>query len=36
MLFHLGVYGFAEMPIFVPILAVWLIYAWMKGALKWV
>lgn len=36
MLFHLGVYGFVEMLIFVPILAVGLIYAWMKGTLKWV
>jgi len=36
MLVHLGVYGFVEMVIFVSILAVGLIYAWMKGALKWV
>ena len=32
----LGVYGFIEMVIFVLILAVGLIYAWKKGALKWV
>jgi len=32
----LGVYGFVEMVIFVLILAVGLIYAWKKGALKWV
>ncbi len=32
----LGVYGFFEMVIFVSILAVGLIYAWKKGALKWV
>ena len=32
----LGVYGFVEMVIFVAILAVGLIYAWKKGALKWV
>jgi len=32
----LGVYGFVEMVIFVSILAVGLIYAWKKGALKWV
>ncbi len=32
----LGVYGFVEMVIFVVILAVGLIYAWKKGALKWV
>jgi NADH:ubiquinone oxidoreductase subunit 3 (subunit A) len=31
MLVYLGVYGFAEMVIFVSILAVGLIYAWMKG-----
>ena len=31
-----GVYGFVEMVIFVSILAVGLIYAWKKGALKWV
>ena len=36
MLVHLGVYGFVEMVIFVSILVVGLIYAWMKGALKWV
>nr|MDP9487346.1 NADH-quinone oxidoreductase subunit A [Actinomycetota bacterium] len=33
---ELGVYGFVEMIIFVSILAVGLIYAWKKGALKWV
>jgi NADH-quinone oxidoreductase subunit A len=33
---ELGVYGFVEMVIFVSILAVGLIYAWKKGALKWV
>ena len=32
----LGFYGFVEMVIFVLILAVGLIYAWKKGALKWV
>ena len=32
----LGVYGFIEMVIFVLILGVGLIYAWKKGALKWV
>ena len=32
----LGLYGFVEMVIFVLILAVGLIYAWKKGALKWV
>ena len=36
MLVHLGVYGFVEMVIFAAILAVGLIYAWKKGALKWV
>jgi len=33
MLVHLGVYGFVEMVIFVSILVVGLIYAWMKVAL---
>ena len=33
---ELGVYGFVEMVIFVCILGVGLIYAWKKGALKWV
>jgi NADH-quinone oxidoreductase subunit A len=33
---ELGVYGFVEMVIFVLILSVGLIYAWKKGALKWV
>jgi NADH-quinone oxidoreductase subunit A len=32
----LGLYGFVEMVIFVLILAVGLVYAWKKGALKWV
>ena len=32
----LGVYGFVEMCIFVSILGVGLVYAWKKGALKWV
>ena len=32
----LGVYGFVEMVIFVLILSVGLVYAWKKGALKWV
>ena len=32
----LGVYGFVEMVIFVLILGVGLVYAWKKGALKWV
>jgi NADH-quinone oxidoreductase subunit A len=33
---ELGVYGFVEMVIFVSILGVGLVYAWKKGALKWV
>ena len=33
---ELGVYGFVEMCIFVLILGVGLVYAWKKGALKWV
>ena len=33
---ELGVYGFIEMVIFVSILGVGLVYAWKKGALKWV
>jgi NADH-quinone oxidoreductase subunit A len=33
---ELGVYGFVEMCIFVSILGVGLVYAWKKGALKWV
>jgi NADH-quinone oxidoreductase subunit A len=33
---ELGVYGFIEMVIFVLILGVGLVYAWKKGALKWV
>lgn len=33
---ELGLYGFVEMVIFVLILAVGLVYAWRKGALKWV
>jgi NADH-quinone oxidoreductase subunit A len=32
----LGLYGFFEMVIFVLILTVGLVYAWKKGALKWV
>ena len=32
----LGLYGFVEMVIFVLILTVGLVYAWKKGALKWV
>ena len=32
----LGLYGFVEMVIFVVILTVGLVYAWKKGALKWV
>jgi len=32
----LGVYGFVEMVVFVLILGVGLVYAWKKGALKWV
>ena len=32
----LGVYGFVEMVVFVLILGVGLVYAWRKGALKWV
>ena len=33
---ELGVYGFIEMVVFVLILGVGLVYAWKKGALKWV
>jgi NADH-quinone oxidoreductase subunit A len=33
---ELGLYGFVEMVIFVLILGVGLVYAWKKGALKWV
>ena len=33
---ELGLYGFIEMVIFVLILGVGLVYAWKKGALKWV
>jgi NADH-quinone oxidoreductase subunit A len=33
---ELGVYGFVEMVVFVLILGVGLIYAWKRGALKWV
>ncbi len=33
---ELGLYGFVEMIIFVLILGVGLVYAWKKGALKWV
>ena len=32
----LGLYGFVEMGIFVLILTIGLVYAWKKGALKWV
>lgn len=32
----LGLYGFVEMVVFVVILAAGLVYAWKKGALKWV
>lgn len=32
----LGLYGFVEAVIFVLILTLGLIYAWKKGALKWV
>lgn len=32
---HLGLLGFAEMIIFLAILAVGLIYAWKKKALEW-
>ena len=32
----LGLYGFVEMVVFVLILTVGLVYAWKKGALKWV
>ncbi len=31
----LGVYGFAEMAVFVAILVLGLAYAWRKGVLKW-
>ena len=33
---ELGLYGFVEMVVFVSILGVGLVYAWKKGALKWV
>ena len=33
---ELGLYGFVEMVVFVLILGVGLVYAWKKGALKWV
>ncbi len=33
---ELGLYGFVEMVFFVLILGVGLVYAWKKGALKWV
>lgn len=33
---QLGLYGFFEMVVFVLILGVGLVYAWKKGALKWV
>ena len=33
---ELGLYGFVEMVVFVLILGVGLVYAWRKGALKWV
>jgi NADH-quinone oxidoreductase subunit A len=33
---ELGVYGFVEMIVFVLILGVGLVYAWKKGALRWV
>jgi NADH-quinone oxidoreductase subunit A len=33
---ELGLYGFVEMLVFVLILGVGLVYAWRKGALKWV
>jgi NADH-quinone oxidoreductase subunit A len=33
---ELGLYGFIEMVVFVLILGVGLVYAWKKGALKWV
>jgi hypothetical protein len=36
MLVHLGAYGFVEIVIFVSILVVGLIYAWMEVALTWV
>jgi NADH:ubiquinone oxidoreductase subunit 3 (subunit A) len=36
MLVHLGACRFAEIVIFVLILGVGLVYAWKKGALKWV
>ncbi|HDK81591.1 MAG TPA: NADH-quinone oxidoreductase subunit A, partial [Nitrospirae bacterium] len=31
----IGLYGFAEMMIFICILLVGYIYAWEKGALEW-
>lgn len=32
----LGLYGFAEMAVFVGVLLLGLIYAWRKGVLEWV
>lgn len=32
---QIGLYGYVEMMIFIGILAIGLIYAWRKGALKW-
>jgi NADH-quinone oxidoreductase subunit A len=33
---RLGLFGFVEMAVFIFILIMGLIYAWRKGALKWV
>jgi NADH-quinone oxidoreductase subunit A len=32
---ELGLFGFIEMLIFISVLCVGLMYAWMKGALEW-
>ncbi|MBI4545279.1 MAG: NADH-quinone oxidoreductase subunit A [Gemmatimonadetes bacterium] len=32
---RLGLFGFAEMLVFLGVLAVGLVYAWKKGALEW-
>jgi NADH-quinone oxidoreductase subunit A len=31
----LGVFGFAEMVLFIALLAIGFVYAWSKGALEW-
>jgi NADH-quinone oxidoreductase subunit A len=32
---HLGLFGLAEMAVFIGVLAVGLAYAWRRGALEW-